>query len=370
MKGRLVILFLVCAASISAATPFRTPRLEKMAQILHLSLPDELAVDAETDSMAIVNGKDIYLRTNAFGDVSHIGYRLFANVLKESFSDSPVFDFVERYLLEIDLGDEDMSALERLDVDHVQFVSGTCDILREITPETDLSFSLDVLARKKYRITMKFDAKEVCLVFPANNQLLTGTNLIDLENMLQRDMQRVIAVTSDDVIEDWSEVTVSHADSLLYVEGETHISPMIRSNLYLTETNGHRKILIDSKSPSRSVSNIVLTGLFDKLIPLHMVIDRYGGNDESIDITLQQFVAYCKLEGCKMFFGIKSLTDDTLTGTLFAYNEQLSYDHMLSIVFPLSILKGEDGNILGKLYSYIPLNDVPDKFFNNKDDIN
>ena len=361
---------MVCVATVNAATPFKTPRLQKMAQMLQLSLPEELAVDAETDSMTLVNGKDVYLRTNAFGDVSHIGYRMFADVLKQSFNNLPVFDFMERYLLEIDLGDEDMNTLERLDVDQVQFVKGTYDMLREITPDTDISLSLDVVARKKYRATMKYDDREVCLVFPANNQLLTGTNLIDLEKILQRDMQRVIAVTSDDVIEDWSEVSVSHADSLLLVEGETHISPMIRSNLYLTDRNGHRKLLIDSKSPSRSVSNIVLTGLFDKLIPLHMVIDRYGGKDEAIDITLQQFVAYCKLERCKLFFGIKSSTNDALTGTLFAYNEQLSYDHMLSIVFPLSILKGEDGNILGKLYSYIPLNDVPDKFFNNKDDIN
>lgn len=85
----------------------------------------------------------------------------------------------------------------------------------------------------------------------------------------------------------------------------------------------------------------MLTGQFQYVIPMHLRIDKYGYKAEETDITLQQFIDYCKNEGCKLYFGIKTMNEKTLTGTLFAYNEKMAYNHVLSVSIPLNILDGK-----------------------------
>lgn len=358
------ILAIVLAAFLNAANHYHTPQLEKIASTIGLNLPDAISANTTIDSVIIFKEKDIHVRTNGLGDIVHIGYNLFAPALKEHYANSPVFDFLERYLLEMDLNLDDKTPEVKMDLDQVTTVKGNIRMLYQLTPNSDVKFELDVISRKMYRVSCEFGNKNVRIVFPVNNELLTGANMMELEEIFKRDVQRMLTISGDALIIDWSDTKVSRAKDALIVDGGTYLSKMIRGSLYLTETNGVRKLYCDRKNAARSVSNILLTGLFERDIPLKMDIDRYSGKTDSVEVTLQQFIAYCKAERCKLYFGVKTILQDVLTGTLFAYNEGYSYDHMLSLSFPLSILDGSNVYMTGKVYTYIPLHFVPEKYFN------
>ncbi len=364
MRAKLIIIVWVMATFSNAATPFHTPRLAKIAHSIHIHLTDIFSANTFIDSVAYVNGKDIHIHTNGLGDVDHIGYNLFSQELRNLQGNSPVFDFLERYLLELDLQLDERSSAVRMDADQVTFAKGDIQMLRQLTPKTDINLDIDVMPRKMYRVTCEFDKQEVRVIFPSTNELLIGANMIELEDIFKRDVQRMVSITADAVIYNWADANVSCSDDILIIDGGMYLSKMIRGDIYLKEQNGIRKLLCNRQNAARSISNIMLTGIFDRDILLKMEIDKYGSKKDSVEITLQQFISYCKAEGCKLYFGIKTISEDILTGTFFAYNERYSYDHMLTITFPFNILEGCDESVKGKVYTYIPLHTVADQYFN------
>lgn len=334
-----------------------------MARAMMLRVPDGLVPIAYADSVAVIRGKTVHLRTDAWAGIDHIGYHLFNREMTKYYHNERLFDFVERYLLELDLGLDERGSEKRMHVDGVTMVKGSLDMLRRVTPDIDLQLSIDEIKRKIYRLTWVIAGQEICMSIPANSQLLLGANAIELEEMAARDLPRMRFLLGDDVIQDWSEAQVSRAGKSLIVKGGIYMSNSIRGDLYLTEHNGLRRLVCSPGSPTRSISNIMLTGLFPRELPVRLVLNRYGNKHDTLTIALQQWIAYGRQEGCKFYFGIKSRTAETLTGTLFAYNEKLAYVHMLSVSFPLSVLTGGDAPLQATAYVYIPLQHIADKYF-------
>lgn len=82
-----------------------------------------------------------------------------------------------------------------------------------------------------------------------------------------------------------------------------------------------------------------------------------------MNVTLQQFVNLCYAEDCKLYVGIKNYDKENVSATVFALNNKLAYNHVLSVNFPLVILDGGDGKVEATVYAYIPLQNVTEKFF-------
>lgn len=354
---------LAMAVSVCAATPFKTSLLERMARTAGIVIPDSLSANADLDSVAVVRGKEVHLCTNSLGQVSHIGYRLFNKDLMAFYKNHPVFHFVERYLLELDLGLDQRGTVLRMHVDQVKLVTGTLNQLRKVTPQMDLSFSVEEIVRKIYRLTWAYDGEKVVMTIPAHAQLILGANAIELEDIFYRQLPKMFALTGDEVIQDWSSENVIRAGDYLIVSGGIYMSNQVRGDIYLADQAGKRRLFCSPESPSRSISNIMLTGIFNRDLPLKLALNRYGNKVDSLSVTLQQYIAYCKNECCKLYFGIKRCTDTTLEGTLFAYQEDLAYTHMLSVDIPLAILRDEEAVINATAYVYIPLGHIADQYF-------
>ena len=363
---RLILLLLLTAQHLAAAPSYRTQRLEQIAHAIHLTLPEPLQPNAQMDSVTTHLGKPIHVCTNAFGEVSHIGYQLFAPALVEYYQNEPLFHFVERYLLELDLRIDGKSPDVRMDVDQVVLTRGSISLLRALTPQSNLSFDLEEIRRHFFRMTWRMESgSEVCMVIPADCMLIVGANSPEMELMAERDLLRAKPLDNKDIMLRWAEAKGYRGDKMLILDVGAYMSRYIRGDLYLSEENG--QLLFNPWQSTQSVTNLMLTGIGERDIPMSLTMNRYGGKRDVLDITLRQYISYCLAEGCVLYFGVKQKTDTELTGALFAYNARFAYTHLLDVTVPLSLLNEEgSGKIQSTAWVYIPLKLLDDHLFDKQ----
>lgn len=357
-----VITIAAFALQANAAPSFRTQRLEALAKAIKLDLPEQLGVNIDNDSTWNYAGKTLRIRTNSYGDVSHIGYYLFDSRWAAHYSVQPLLDYIERYALEQDTPKSQKDPAEEASRQRITFIEGEAVMVRMLTPETPIT--IQEKERRGYTVEWTKERQKVSMLVPADYQLFTGANAIELEHIFERDICRIpTTLMADTLPDEWSNCNLSHSENILIASNGSYLSDQIRSDLYLQKGVDKNSLIVDPDSPLLSVNNILLTGYFNQEIPLELTIDKYGYLKSKLKITLQQFISYCRQEKCKLYIGIKTRTNDQITTTLFALNTQMAYNHTISLDFPLSILRDGAGVIKGTLYAYTPLQNITEKFF-------
>lgn len=362
---RPVILIITMAAFVSqanAAPSFHTQRLETLAKAIKLGLPGRLGNNVDNDSTWNYAGKTLRIRTNSYGDVSHIGYHLFDSRWAARYEAQALLDYIERYALELDVPKPQTDPTEEASRQRIIFMEGNAAMIRQLTPQSPVT--IQEKERRGYTVEWTNDRQKVCMLIPADYQLFAGANAIELEDIFERDICRIPSILmADSLPDEWNNSTLSHSDDILIASNGSYLSEQIRSDLYLQKEADRNRLIVDRERPLQSVNNILLTGYFDREIPLELTIDKYGYLKSDLKITLQQFICYCRREKCKLYIGIKNRTDNQITTTLFALNTQMAYNHTISLDFPLSILRDGTGVIKGTLYVYTPLQNITEKFF-------
>ncbi len=390
------IWIMVAYVCVTYASPsFYTQRLKCIAQAVGMQLPDTLQPGKEYAGSWTFKQRPLRVRTNAFGDVSHIGYCLFDERMYNHYEHKVVLDFVERYALELTLGtDEELRQRLRI-TDKVTCVAGSLSMLAGVSPSTPVT--IDQRQLRMFRIKWTLDEKTLLtLSFPADYQLISGANAIELEKMFERDVQRIVPMTQEDMLINWNDVpvvslsakvlqdalekklfgkkmfgfydpvvyTTNAPDGLLMANQDSYLNKQIRSDVILVQKKGKRTLYSSMVLPIPSVRNLLLTGQFPTIVPLKLTIDCYGNKKQHLDgISLQQFVGLCRMEGCELYVGIKQKTDTAISATLFAVNRAMAYNHVLSVNVPLRMFQEANVPISGTLYTYIPLQNVDERFF-------
>ena len=363
---RPIALLLALSALCAAAAPVYTvPWLGRVAGLAGIVLPDSMGPYVDNDSTWNYRGRALRVRTNAFGDVSHIGYKLFDTRWAADYEARPLLDFLERCALEEDALPDSLKA-EATSRKNVTFTRGDATMLKTLTPATP--FRIDEQERRAYRVEWGEGDAAVCLTVPADCQALLGANLIELEEMLERDLLRTDAsVVPDTLPAAWRDCPVSRAEGLAVADGGMFRLDLIRSRVYLrAEGDGNYRLLADeARHPQQSLNNLLLTGCSRRAVPVRLTLDKYGGIRRPLSVTLPQLVRCFSAAGCRLYLGIKERTETGTSATLFAVHDKLAYCHTLSLIVPAAVLQGE-GEIVATLYGFTPIQNVPDKYFTLK----
>lgn len=354
----------VVVSCLDAATPFHSRCLERIAAALHISFPNGMGKDMDNDSTWHYGGKPLRVRTNLLGDISHIGYKLFDSRFAAGYASRPLLDFLERYALEQDISFEGVDKAEEAVRKRMTFLEGDPSLIGERLPEMDCTIHETV--RRSYTVEWGEGNRKVKVLVPADYQLFTGMNAIELEAAFERDVKRMVPIPADSLL---SEVLRTgnrfRADSLVMVSNGNYLSDQIRSDLYLYEKAGGETLVLDAARPLQSVNNLLLTGYAAGEVQLELTIDKYGYQKSEIQISWQQLLAYFRMEKCQLYIGFKERCSGGIAATLFAVNPGMAYNHMVSIEFPLDILAGTGHLMKGKIYVYTPLQNITEKFFIN-----
>lgn len=359
----LIILFSAFVFKANAETLYMVKCLQELSLAMKLSFPEKMEPNFDYDSQWKYKGKQLRVRTNSLGDISHIGYKLFDSDFANGFYARPLLDFIERYALEVEVDIPGIDKAERESRRNVKYIEGNSTMLSFLTP--DVSLIINEQERRAFSVEWESKGRKVSMIVPANYQTLIGANAIELEQILRRDVARLPRqLVSNEVPADWKGRKQFVSDDFMVAGYGNYLSDKIRSEIYLYKKGDKSSIIVEPSKPVQSVKNILLTGYFEKFIELDLKLDMYGYKKSDIRISLQQMLEYFRNEGCKLYIGIKSYDENNVEATLFAVNMSMAYNHTMSVTFPLSLIKTGDGVVKGILYAYTPLQNVTKKFFN------
>ena len=317
---------------------YRTSELKRLVSVLSL---DESAIASDGSHYLTAANKPIVVRVSN-GMVSHIGIRLFSDEMR-SLEKSPILDFLERYFLQLSYPPKSVSAANMVRDDQFRFLQGSLASVSDLEPSDGFSYSFD---QNQYVAVWTRNGSALLEVsFPVEYELISGENKIEAENNIMADIQKT-AITKD-IVDEKSSLS------------GFYLVPDLSSRLYFDKG----QLIVNGLLQEQSAANLMLTTAVDGDYRLAMTQVSYGFKKTTADVSLGQWISFCKNSGCQLYFGIDHVGQDgSVNGIVLAVNQTENYNHVLTVRVPMSIYDQRKGTIEAWLYPYIPTHNVRDMF--------
>lgn len=337
---RIVLYILIClmvAPNALAQKQFRTPELERLAIVLSLDV--QILKEGYNHSTAQGLQLNVHVKDKT---IDHIGLLLFSDELR-ILGNSPVFDFLERYFLQLKYPPMVKTVSNMLRDDEFKFITGSISSVDYIRITDDFSFSND---RNKYVATWTRDGKPLLSVsFPVEYELISGENKIEAEENLLSDIKNTQMLKS---IDDTT-------------RNEYYIDKCFSNRLYLLQG----QLVSDIKHPIESVANMMLSTNTIGKYQLNVTQISYGFQKKNFQVPLQQWISFCQTNGCQLYFGVDEAgMNGEVCAVVLAVNQAENYNHVLMISVPSDTIRNRQGTIDARLYPYVPTHNVMNMFGN------
>ncbi len=300
------------------------------------------------------------------GEVSHIGIQLFTKAEREAMPVAPVYDFMERYLLETHLESE----LKDFDrgyyiTDGVIVEKGNLKNLHSVYGDSTLMFTYRLDNGRRYCVSWNREDKDIFRIsFPASYKLLNGYILDEREQSLSRRISSYADSTAR-VPLSVDRQNLEECDSILgsyYIrKGDYCVLPIINNDRCYSVNDTITKLLYGPSYPVESLKNLLVTGEIENQFTAKLRMLRYGGKFEEFSVPLNTLINYfIDEEGCAPYFGVKGFYPEKklITALFEMVNTANGYEHMMSITFNTDILNKKKGDIGIRLVPYIPTHNI------------
>lgn len=331
-----IIICLLALIPASAKTSFRTVELERLAKVL--------AIDADTlpEGYCYLDACGLHLTVHQTEQtIDHIGLCLFTEEMRQQ-GKSPVFDFLERYFLQLKYPPQAKSMVNMIRDDSFVFLTGSLQTVDQLLLTDAFSFTYD---NRSYQAAWSRDGDTLLSVsFPVVYELISGENKIEAEDNLLADIRNTqVVVPTDEPV----------------MKKDHYLSDGITNRLYLSKG----QLVNSARHPAESVANMMLSLQTEGDYQIRLTQVAYGFKKIVFDVPLKQWIAFCQGQGCELYFGVETLKDDgSLEGVVMAVNEAENYNHVLTVNVPLSLLEDKSGTIDARLYPYVPTHNVLNMF--------
>lgn len=188
MKLQRLICFMliVIAGETQVSAQYLTKRLASLAQQTGVSVEKGmLEKSTSIDSVFMFRGKPLHVCTNEYGEISHIGYSLFSKPVR-TVQPSVVYNFLERYLLELDLLTP-AERKERLWHDGLITEGDLLKFLNQSAEKEQISISFQT--NHKYIVDWQRGNVHQRIGFSVDPELLIGADLTELEDIFARHLK-------------------------------------------------------------------------------------------------------------------------------------------------------------------------------------
>lgn len=320
---------------MTAQTQFRTSELRRLASVLSI----DVSQLPEGYSHPVVNGQRLTIHQDK-QTVDHIGLQLFTIEMR-SMTSSPIFDFIERYFLQLKYPPTVKSAANMLRDDQFHFLQGTPSSIDDIRTSDDFAFSNDNL---RYTATWTRQGRVLLSVsFPVEYELISGENKIEAEDNLLSDIQK-------------TSIKQQKEDKQ---RNDNYIDKCFSNRLYFQ----HGQLIFSSHHPAETLANLMLSTQARGQYDIKVTQISYGFQKKVFQVPLRQWIAFCQNNGCQLFFGIEDLNEEgNISAVVLAVNQAENYNHVLTISTNTDIIDAKQGVIEARLYPYVPTHNVMNMF--------
>ena len=351
----IIVLLAVVSTAYAGTIRFRTAELQRLAKVV------ALPTASLRPGYNSINSGNLHLvaRMDSASTLTHLGISVFSQEMRQMGSQM-VFDFLERYFLQLQYPPQGKTSQFMMRDDQVRLTQGTLAQTLKLLPSDAFSCQNQL---GRYEVAWTQAGKVVlALSFPAQYELLAGTDKIEAEQMIEMDIKETIVVEPP-----------THKDSALVPvdysirQGGYYLSPELNGNLYFGKTaSGDSTLVVSADYPAESCANMMLSEKVSGNFNLSLHQNIYGFNTKEFQVPLRQWVAYCHSVGCQLYFGVQDLKADTLIVSVVAVNTDTNFNHILTARVPLQVIADGEGNIDADLYSYVPTHNVRNLFAKNK----
>ena len=321
---------------ISAKISFRTAELERLANVLALDI-NQLSNGYNHPTADGVR-LTVHQTDNT---IDHIGLYLFSDEIR-FMGKSPIFDFLERYFLQLKYPPQIKSMQNMIRDDEFKFLTGNLETVDDLLPTDAFSYNYDnYLYQANWN---RADKTLLSVSFPVEYELISGENKIEAEDNLLADIRStIVAIPAEEPV-----VRKGH-----------YLSDDITNCIYLS--NG--KLVSSSLHPAESAANMMLSLQTEGNYTIRLNQISYGFKKTVFDVPLKQWIAFCEDHDCELYFGIEDIKDSgEVSCVVIAVNTAENYNHVLTAQISPSVLEAKSGIIEARLYPYVPTHNVLNMF--------
>lgn len=362
MKNMLSVLFMFVSMSMMAAGPLKYGSEQIKAAFNKIGI-DKIIPDStlNADTVIATSEGKISLRI-CNGVVEHVGYNLF---LKEqrTLIPSPVYDYLEFASLDIKRRVSENPFVYK----NVKIDGGTWeDIIKNATNSRCDVTRLDNVA---YRVEWDMgEKKPITITFPIGYEKLYMMSRSEIEKKFINELCSMKATQQEDIAEPDTSAFKKGRGDVLVLEGDHYIIMDVNQNLYYKKTVNEGLILIwDKLYPAESIANMFIS--HDKWLtgyPIKIRIPTHERKTEEVKVTVRQLLAYAHKTGCQAYWGLESLTETELKGTLFLYNPAYGFDHVFNISCDPRLIGSNDFEVISMATLFSPTTNIKNLFAESK----
>ena len=286
------------------------------------------------------------------------GLKLFSPEMKEAVPKPQVvvMDFLERYFHELPTAKHTTIQTKMAD-DKVYFRKGKFSDLKQVCDT--MPFSINLLDRYYEVSWMKTDEPFITIVFPAQYDLLLG---VEKDVALKKFRDYILAAPPRK-----NEIAIPTnleeiEDSLYKSQNDTLGLVSLTDATYYNNVREDCLPVFDRNHLEYSAANLFHGLITDKDYKMYVEQSVYGMTTIAYSISLSQWLDYCAEWGLNIYFGIEEQREDGLLALVIAENQDLCFNHMLSVIIPDKFVTNKNSVLKARLTPYIPTHNVKNLF--------
>lgn len=372
MKVRRILGLVVtlCVISFNASSQVRCSNKligEMVGQLPDLQLDNGFSGDFELPALCL--GKKFVLQRDSLGVINHVGIKLFDREVISKHP-TPIYYFIERYLMELLLLPTEEDIARKLRMERVKLTSevysltpykkGVVNIAKAFSLEHSVYITCN---NNRYTVSCMDDRRVLGKIsFPVRNELITGFTKLEAENSVYPELllyhpKAFVPLTNVDML--------PYKDSLYCAYEDFYATENIVSTSYYKKVGEEFVPLFSLDNLTESVYNL-FNARYDWGIQANVTQNLYGNKRLSYEVPLSKLTEFFRDKRCAIYTGIRKYDKSKVEGVAMMVNMELGYQHILTFTCDKDIFTRPDKHeVKIKMYSYVPIHNISSLFGEN-----
>lgn len=290
-------------------------------------------------------------------------FRLFAPEVKQEYP-SVVYDFLERYLYELDsLQRKGIAIHQRIADDKVFFFEGSPNSAYEIT--ADMGFSIKTVEGKSYEVSWTDSTGKIVLglYFPMQYELILGKPKNIIETELKSEIMKSVNIVRSYDYTDEDFETLANGCYISKYNTHYYLKDLNTATYYIKNAEGVYSPFFNDSEKWYSAANLFQGNIKDiSGYKIFIKQNLYGFKYDCFTIPLEKWLGYCKEMKMATYFAVEEEREDGIKALVIAQSPDLGFNHVLSLIIPFDFITNKDCVIKASLNAYVPTQNVAELY--------